>query len=121
MPFMEVRLYQKLIVWQEAHRLCLQIYKVTKSFPADEKFGLVNQMRRAAYSVPTNLAEGNSRRSKKDKSYFVDIAIGSLEELHYQCTLSRDLGYMNSEQFASLNSHIGSVGYLLYKLRSSLQ
>ena len=118
---METRLYQKLIVWQEAHKLCLQIYKITITFPSSEKFGLVSQMRRSGYSIPTNLAEGNSRHSKKDKSHFVEIAIGSLEELHYQCTLSRDLGYITPKQFEPLDSHNGAVGYLLYKLRSSLQ
>lgn len=118
---MEARTYQKLIVWQEAHALCLQIYKLTADFPSTEKFGLVSQMRRSGYSIPTNLAEGNSRASKKDKSHFVTIAIGSLEELHYQCLLSRDLGYLNKEQYASLGLHIGRVGYLLYKLHSSLK
>lgn len=118
---METRTYQKLIVWKEAHALCLQIYKITAEFPSTEKFGLISQMRRSGYSIPTNLAEGNSRASKKDKSHFVTIAIGSLEELHYQCLLSQDLGYLNTEQYNTLDQHIGRVGYLLYKLNSSLK
>lgn len=118
---MRTRLYQQLVVWQEAHTLCLKIYKVTAAYPPSEKFGIVSQMRRSVYSIPMNLAEGNSRSSKKDKSRFVAMATGSLEELHYQCILSRDLGYITSTTFDELNDHIQRVGYLLHKLRASLQ
>ncbi len=116
---MRIRLYEKLIVWKRAHELCVSIYQVTKSFPAEEKFGLTNQMRRSGYSVPTNIAEGNGRRSKKEKIHFIDIAVGSLEELHYQCTLSYDLSYISADQKDALHSQINGVGYLLYKLRNS--
>ncbi len=118
---METRLYQKLIVWQEAHALCLQVYKITTDFPSAEKFALVSQMRRSAYSIPTNLAEGNSRLTKKDKAHFVMIAMGSLEELHYQCLLSHDLGYLSKEDRDNLQQHVGRVGYLLQRLHSALK
>jgi four helix bundle protein len=67
---MRQRLYEKLIVWREAHALCLWIYEATKLFPANEHFGIINQMRRSSYSVPTNIAEGNGRRSSKEKNSF---------------------------------------------------
>lgn len=117
---MRQRSYEKLIVWQEAHRLCTCIYAFTKQFPSDERFGLISQMRRSSYSVPTNLAEGNGRRSKKEKVHFIDIAIGSLEELHYQCILSRDLGYIKDPQMLSLDDRIQKVGFLLNRIRTSL-
>jgi len=114
------RPYEKLIAWQEAHQLCLCIYRTTKVFPADEKFELVNQMRRASSSVPMNIAEGNARRSKKDKAHFFEIAISSLEEVHYQCRLSFDLGYMKKGTLDEVNNHIGRTGYLLTKLRQAI-
>ena len=117
---MHIRMYEKLIVWKEAHKLCLRVYEVTVKFPSDEKFGLISQMRRSSYGVPMNTVEGNARRSKKEKVHFIDIAIASLEELHYQCILARDLKYLTVEIFNELDDRIQRVGYLLNKLRSSL-
>jgi len=70
--------YRKLIVWQKADELAFQIYRITKDFPSEERFGLVSQMRRAALSVAANIAEGYTRNSKKDKVHFYNIALGSL-------------------------------------------
>jgi four helix bundle protein len=117
---MAERPYMKLIVWKEAHALCRSIYHVTKLLPQDERFGLCSQMRRASYSIPMNIAEGNMRRSKKEKSRFIEIAMGSLEELHYQCLLSKDLEYIDQDQFDKCDDHVQRVSYLLTKLRSSL-
>ena len=117
---MQSRPYEKLIVWQEAHTLCLKVYLVTKHFPKEELFALTSQLRRAAYSVPMNIVEGNTRHSKKDHAHFLEIAHGSLEELHYQCTLANALHYCSDEERESLQSSIGRVGFLLQKLRSSL-
>ncbi|MFA6523472.1 MAG: four helix bundle protein [Candidatus Peribacteraceae bacterium] len=117
---MQERPYQKLIVWKEAHQLCKIVYELTKTFPAEEKFGLVSQMRRAAYGIPMNLAEGNGRRSKKEKLRYIDIATASLEELHYQIVLALDLSYIAATADEQLNSSIQRIGYLLVKLRSSL-
>jgi four helix bundle protein len=83
-----------LAVWQKAHQLVLQVYRITGSFPAEERFGLTSQMRRAAVSVPANLAEGFKKRGVRDKLNFYNIAQGSLEELRYYLILSKDLGYM---------------------------
>jgi four helix bundle protein len=83
-----------LTVWQKAHQLVLQVYRTTGSFPVEERYGLSSQMRRAAVSVPANLAEGFKKRGVKDKLNFYNIAQGSLEELRYYLILSKDLGYM---------------------------
>ena len=73
--------FQDLLVWQKAHDLALKVYKATREFPADERFGLVSQMRRAAVLVPANIAEGFKKRGQRDKANFYNIAEGSLEEL----------------------------------------
>jgi four helix bundle protein len=116
---MQFRQYQQLIVWQEAHKLCLSMYKLSGTFPSHEKFNLVNQMRRSAYSVPMNLAEGNTRRIARDKKRFFEIALGSLEELHYQCMLARDLHYCTQEQFSETHNAIQRVSFLVTRFRSS--
>lgn len=85
--------FQELIVWQKSHQLVLTIYKITKQFPIDEKYGLTSQMRRAAISIPANIAEGYRKRGKLDKVRFLNIAQGSLEEVRYYMILSRDLEY----------------------------
>lgn len=109
--------FKDLIVWQKSHELVIEIYKITKLFPQEEKFGLVSQMRRAAVSVPANIAEGFIKRSIRDKSSFYNIAQGSLEELKYYLILSEYLGYaINSD--LSLKSD--EVGRLLNRLLLSL-
>ena len=114
------RPYEKLIVWQESHKLCLLVYTLSKKFPSEEKFGLVSQMRRSSSSIPTNIAEGNAKRTAKDKAHFFVIASGSLDELHYQCRLSFDLGYLTNKEFEEINSQIHRTGFLLMKLHSSI-
>lgn len=91
---------------------------MTKRFPSEEKFGLVSQIRRAAYSIPMNIAEGNARRTAKEKSRFFEIALASLEELHYQCILSRDLNYANDIDLKEIDGLIEEVSIFLSKLRS---
>lgn len=117
---MRIRPYQKLIVWREAHTLCLAIYRLTKNFPHEEKFGLCAQMRRSSASIPTNIAEGNAKNSRKDQANFLAIALGSLEELHYQAILSFDLGYVSESERERVMDSIHRVGFLLQKLRLSL-
>ena len=86
--------FEDLAVWQKAHQLVLSVYRITGSFPGEERFGLTPQMRRAAVSVPANLAEGFKKRGVRDKLNFYNIAQGSLEELRYYLILSKDLGYV---------------------------
>jgi len=87
------RTFEDLTVWQKAHRWVLHIYKLTKKFPREELFGLTSQLRRAAVSVPANIAEGFKRRGKPDKVRFFNMAQSSLEECRYYLILSRDLEY----------------------------
>lgn len=103
--------FRQLKVWQEAHKLVLMVYQVTKEFPSDERFGLVAQMRRAAVSIPANIAEGFKRRGVQDKIRFYNISEGSLEELKYFFILSSDLGYISSADDLMAQSEI--VGRLL--------
>jgi four helix bundle protein len=86
--------FEDLIVWQKSHQLTLLVYRVTGEFPKSELYGLVSQMRRAAVSVPANIAEGFKRRKNPDKARCMNIAQGSLEEVRYYFLLSRDLGYL---------------------------
>lgn len=116
---MHIRPYEKLIVWQEAHHLCVAIYSMTRTFPKEERYGLIAQMRRSGSSIPTNLAERSGRKTAADKAHFVTICIGSLEELHYQSKLSLALGYITKDIFDRLDDHIMRVGYLLHQLRNS--
>ena len=95
--------FQDLIVWQKAHQFVLAIYTATKKFPPDERFCLTSQIRRASVSIPANIAEGFSKKTKADKARFYNISKGSLEEVRYYLILSRDLGYTaNSNLFTQL-------------------
>jgi four helix bundle protein len=85
--------FTDLIVWQEAHQSVLAVYRLTENFPKSELFGLTSQMRRAAISIPANIAEGYKKRGKPDKLRLLNVAQGSLEELRYYFILSKDLGY----------------------------
>lgn len=94
--------FQELIVWQKAHQLVLSIYKLSSSFPKDELYGLCSQMRRAAVSIPANIAEGYKKKGQADKLRFFNIAQGSLEEVRYYLILSNDLGYGVTTNLQSL-------------------
>jgi len=90
--------FEELIVWQKAHPFVLSIYRVSDSFPNNESYGLTSQFRRAAVSVPGNIAEGFKRKSKPDKVRLMNIAQGSLEECRYYLLLSKDLGYADTQE-----------------------
>lgn len=91
--------FTDLIAWQEGHKLVLMIYELTKSFPDDEKYGLINQMRRAIVSVTSCIAEGFSRQSSKEKVQFFKMAQGSLIEIQNQLLIARDVKYLTQEDF----------------------
>ena len=84
--------FKRLRVWEKAHAVALRVYAITRSFPREETYGLVSQMRRAATSVGSNLAEGCGRGARKEMAYFLRVATGSSQELRYQLILGRDLG-----------------------------
>lgn len=111
--------FEDLEVWKKAHKLVLHIYRQTRDFPKEEKFGLVSQMRRVAVSIPANLAEGFKKRTSKDKSNFYNIAQGSLEELRYYLILAKDLGYLGDNQ--DLLNSVEEIGKMLYGLIKSIQ
>ena len=92
------RKFQDLIVWQKAHALVLDIYQLTRAFPLEERYGLTSQIRRSAFSVPANIAEGFRRAGRTDKARFMNIAQGSLEEVRYYLILIKDLEYVDCNQ-----------------------
>ena len=93
--------FEDLIVWQKAHQFVLAVYRFTESFPKAELYGLTSQLRRAAVSVPANIAEGFKKNSKLDKVRFMNIAQGSIEECRYYLILAKDLGYGDSKNLTS--------------------
>jgi four helix bundle protein len=115
-----VRAFRQLLVWQKAHALTLALYKVTKSFPRDEQYGLTAQIRRAAVSVAANLAEGCGRRTAADFGRFVQIALGSASELEYHLVLAADLGLLPPAQHTGLDSCIVEVKRMLTGLAKKL-
>ena len=94
--------HKKLDVWQQSMKVAQGIYKLTNAFPADEKFGLVSQMRRAAVSIPCNIAEGAARQGKKEFKNFLSMAQGSLSELDTQIELAVSLGYLDKENLEEI-------------------
>ena len=111
----------KLIVWQKSHELVLNIYKITKSFPKEELYGLTSQIRRAAVSIPSNIVEGRARGSNKEYKRFLLISRGSLEEVKYQLLLARDLQYVESNIYNKTVNLTDEVGRLLNGLINSLK
>jgi len=95
----KIKSFTDLLAWQEGHKLVLMIYKETENFPDKEKYGLTDQMRRVVVSFTSNISEGFTRRSVKEKGRFYDTAHASLAELQNQLTISRDVGYLSSEKF----------------------
>ena len=109
--------FQDLIVWQKAHQFVLSVYRYTATFPKTEIYGLTSQFRRAAVSIPANIAEGFKKRIKPDKAKFLNIAQGSNEECRYYLILSNDLNYGDS---SSLNKQHEEVSKLLESYLYSL-
>lgn len=116
---MKIVSFQNILVWQKAHKLVLEIYKASDCFPKCEMFGLTSQIRRATVSVASNIAEGFKRGSKKDSLHFYNMAEGSLEESKYQLILSRDLGYIDQENYNELIELAEEVGRMLCGWRKS--
>ncbi len=109
--------FQDLIVWQKAHQFVLTIYNFSSNFPKSEMYGLTSQLRRAAVSIPANIAEGFKKRTSPDKLRFFNIAQGSLEECRYYLILAKDLNYGDS---TSLMSQLEEVSRLLIRYSQSI-
>lgn len=101
--------YKKLAVWEKAHQLALATYKATRDFPKVELYGLTSQMRRAAVSIPSNLAEGSGKNTDAEVARFAHISLGSAKELEYQLLLARDLGYVTDPAYQSLDAEVKQV------------
>ena len=112
--------HKKLDVWQASMRATRVVYELTKTFPEEEKFGLVSQMRRAAVSIPCNIAEGAARQGKKEFRNFVSMAQGSLSELDTQLELSVLLGYVRAEDVREIDVHLLRIDRMLSGLIRSL-
>jgi len=110
--------YERLTAWQAAHELTLAIYRVTDSFPPSERYGLTSQLRRAAFSVAANIAEGVAKRGNREFRRFLDISIGSLSEISYALQLAKDLGILGPESaraLTALHTKTAKVTWGLYK------
>jgi len=115
------RSFQDLVVWQKAHAFVMAVYRMTEAFPKPELYGLTSQARRAAVSVPANIAEGFRKRGKADKARFLNTAEGSLEECRYCLLLAEDLGYARTEDLREAADEVGRLlgGYSRPILSSS--
>ncbi len=112
--------FEDLKVWEKAHETTILVYKMTKAFPSDEKFGIISQLRRATLSIQTNIAEGSGRRTTKDFIGFIYIAIGSLQEVRSLLRVSRDLSYISNNDFKLIYDKLMSILMMLNKMVSSL-
>ena len=101
--------FQDLIVWQKAHAFVVQVYTATRRFPKEELYGLTSQFRRAAVSIPANIAEGFRKQSKQDKARFLNISEGSLEECRYYLILAHDLGHLDKRPMWELTEEVGRL------------
>ena len=112
--------YKDLIVWQKGIRVVSEVYRLTEKFPKNEMFGLTSQMRRAAVSIPANLAEGYARKHRQEYTQFVRIAFGSGAELETHLLIARNLGFVNQKDVAEVEALLDEVMRMLNKLSASL-
>jgi four helix bundle protein len=112
--------FTELKVWQRGHALVLAIYRMSIGFPVSERYGLLSQLRRAALSVPTNIAEGSKRVGRQDYARFLNIAEGSLAETEYLVIVSRDLGYVTAPQALTVLKEVAELASMLHGLREKV-
>lgn len=113
--------FEKLEVYGKARALVSEVYRIQGEFPKEEKYGLGDQIRRAAVSITANLAEGSGRQSIKEKIHFIEISYGSLMEVFCELQTACDLGYMSEEQFDNLRPQFTDIAKMLSGLRNSLE
>jgi four helix bundle protein len=117
----KINSFKDLEVWKVAHTYVLAIYKTTASFPKTEEYRLTNQLIRASISIPANIAEGCGRKTTAELTHFLTISRGSTEECKYFLILSKDLGYIDAEEFTNLNYSLDSIGKMLNGLLNKLK
>lgn len=113
--------FEKLEIWQIARKLTSEIYKITRDFPEDEKYGIVNQLRRACISICSNIAEGNSRTSNKEKTYFFQIAYSSSMEVLNQIIISNDLNYLGEPDLKKLREIVEKLSNKINALHKNIK
>ena len=113
--------FRRIKVWEKAHLLTIAIYKATKPFPSEERYGLTSQLRRAAMSIPTNIAEGSGRRSDKEFANFLNIALGSASEVEYLQLLAMEVGLLKPTIHAALHANIEEVKRMLAAFQNKLR
>lgn len=111
--------FEKLNVWQKSKDLAITVYKFTETFPNEERFGLISQIRRSSISVVSNIAEGTGRNSNKDKARFTEIAFASLMELLNQLIIAYELSFISKDQYESTRKDIEEISRMLNALRKS--
>jgi len=116
---MKIYSFEKLNVWKESLELVTSIYKITNNFPREEKFGLISQIRRATVSVSSNLAEGTSRKTNKDKAHFTTISFSSAMEVLNQLIISKELDYISENDYILVRQRIEKITNMLNSLRNS--
>lgn len=116
-----MRDYKNYEIWKKSHKIALEIYSFTKSFPKEETYGIVSQLRRASLSIPTNIVEGTGRNSQKEFAYFINIASGSAAETEYLIRFPFDLNYINEDQFNKVNDEIISIRKMLNAFHQKLK
>jgi four helix bundle protein len=117
----EVRSYRDLVAWKKAIELVTEIYRLTEGFPKGELFGLMSQIRRAAVSIPSNIAEGHARTSRKEFQYFLSNARGSMAELETQIIISHNLGFINEPDLICFLEQVAEVGRIINGLLTALK
>lgn len=116
-----MRDFKKYDVWKLSHVFTLKIYDITKSYPKNEIYGLISQVRRASSSIPTNISEGCGRDSDAEFNRFLTIALGSASEVEYLILLSKDLNYIDQDSFIILNEEINMIKRKIYSLKQKLK
>jgi four helix bundle protein len=116
----KVKSFRELLVWQKGIALAKEVYSLTQHFPGDEKFGLVSQLRRAAVSVPSNIAEGQARRSSAEFAQFISISLGSLAEIETQLVIVSELRIVAADKIEPLIIRVHELQKMLHSLRSKL-
>lgn len=112
--------YTNLEIWKKSYNLALQIYRITKVFPNDEIFGLISQLRRASVSIPTNIAEGAGRATQKDFANFIQIAIGSANEVECELMFAKDFEYISKDVFKTLYDQLREIKMMMIFFRKTL-
>jgi len=114
------RNFKELKIWQEAHKLTLEVYEITKGFPSEEKFGLIQQIRRASSSIGANIAEGCGQNTSTATKRFLFISYSSLKELDYHLLLAKDLRYLPKEKYDALFNNVENLSRMMYSFISKM-